>query len=124
MVFAHYYNSPMFHSISKTLRHVRKNKEDVLYVAYVSPISTKSPIESCDANAANEHTLMRYQCTLNDFLQATMHVSSVRELVWPAEIQIVGENWWLSWDYADGWSYNEYPSRRFPYKKPIQMDLL
>ena len=112
-------HSPMSLSIHKALQNVRKSEDDVLHVVYVSPLKDNCPFEVC-----NENVLMNFHCTLNDFLEATLCTSGMYDLVWPMEVQLVGDNWWLSWNNKIGWIYNEYPSREFVYKKPDLKDLI
>ncbi len=82
----HKTNIDMENELTKLLRMCKKSFDDVLYVAYATYDEQKK-------------TQCRYHCSIEDYMQVIANIPSIYELPKYYDIAIVGEDWWIDYDY-------------------------
>jgi len=106
-----FYESPIKKEIINTLKGVNKTLEDIEYVSY--------------ALAQPDYVHVDYfRCDISDFLSATAYATSPFDINLPFEIAIVGDGFWLTYDYHGGWNLHIAPIKPMVYRRPLPSELL
>jgi hypothetical protein len=60
----------------------------------------------------------QYYCSLPDFLTVTKDCTWAFDLWRPYDVQIVGDNWWFSYDHHGMWIFHKIPIKPDTYQYP------
>jgi len=106
-----FYESPIKKELIRTLQRANKTLDDIEYVSY--------------AVAQPDYTHIDYfRCDISDFLSATVYATSPFDFNLPFEISIVGDGFWLTYDYHGGWNLHVPPTKPTICRRPLSSDLL
>ncbi len=106
-----FYQSPIKKDLIWTLKSANKTLDDIEYVSY--------------ALAQPDYAHVDYfRCDISDFLSATTYATSPFDINLPFEISIVGDGFWLTYDYHGGWNLHVPPTKPTIYRRPLSSDLL
>ena len=97
-------------SILHALKHYNLSIDDILYVIY--------------AIGHNLNTREFYSCGIESFLKVAYKAKSVFDMNWSYDIKLVGEKFWLEFDYRGDWILCKHPQNPGKYKRPTSDDLL
>jgi hypothetical protein len=103
--------TPIEKGIKQALKQIDKSLNDVLYVSYCKYKASDLQIE-------------RYYCSIIEFLKATEYASSIFDIVWPFELHIVGETWWIDYNYYGNCVLHDFPTKPKNYKVPTPSEIL
>lgn len=70
------------------------------------------------------HTKEEYYCSLSDFIEATKNANNVHDLVWPYDIRVVGESFWLDWCTHGEWVTHFHQQKPKFYKAMSHNDIM
>jgi hypothetical protein len=106
-----FYESPIKKEIINTLKRANKTLDDVHYVSYALIEPNYGQIE-------------HFRCNISDFLSVTTYATNPLDLNLPFEITIVGDGFWLTYDYHGGWNLHIPPIKPMVYRRPLPCDIL
>lgn len=106
-----FHDSPIAKELVSTLKLINKTLEDVKYVGYAVAQPNYGHID-------------RYYCDVEEFLAATTYATSCFDINWPFEIHVVGNDFWLDYDYHGVWTLHSPPTKPLIYRCPSKKDLL
>ena len=106
-----FYESPIKKEIILTLKRANKTLDDVEYVSY----ALAQP---------NYGHINYFHCDIAEFLSATAYATSPFDINWPYEVSIVGNGFWLTYDYHGVFNLHVHPTKPMVYRCPIPRDLL
>lgn len=104
-------DSPIAKELLLTMKRINKTFEDVEYVGYAIAQPNFGHID-------------RYHCDIVEFLAATTHATTCFDINWPFEINVVGKDFWLDYDYHGIWTLHHPPIKPVTYRRPAPKDLL
>jgi hypothetical protein len=105
-----FYESPIKKDIINTLKRANKTLDDIDYVSY--------------AVTKPNYEIEHFRCDISEFLLATTYATSLFDIKLPFEISIVGDGFWLSFDYRGCWNLNVPPTKPMVYRRPLSCHLL
>jgi len=106
-----YLDSPITKELLSTLKRISKTLDDIEYVTYAVAQPNYGHID-------------HYHCDIVDFLASTTYATSCFDILWPYEINVVGKDFWLDYDYHGVWTLHSPPIKPVTYRCPSQTDLL
>ncbi len=89
--------------LTKLLRMSKKTLEDVSYVSYAT----------YDNQAKVQR---RYHCSIQDYMKTIANVPCIDELHECYDVSIVGEDWWIDYDYRGEPYLHTFPIKPLDYK--------
>jgi hypothetical protein len=93
----------MQQELIKLLRMSKKTLDDVTHVSYAT----------YDIQAKTQR---RYHCSIQDYMKYIANVPCIYELQQFYDISIVGENWWIDYDYRGEPYLHTFPIKPVDYK--------
>ena len=106
-----FYESPLSKELLSTLKRANKTLDDIEYVAY----ALAQP---------NYGHINYFRCNITEFLSATTLATSAFDINWPMEIFVVGNGFWLNYDFHGLWTLHVPPTKPEVYRRPLPCDLL
>jgi hypothetical protein len=106
-----FYQGPLEKELLETLKRIKKTHDDIQYVSYAVAEPKFGKIS-------------RYHCNVQDFISATNLATSVFDMSWPFEVVVVGNGFWIDYDYHGCWNAHIPPEKPSTYRVPLPKDLL